>query len=148
MVPQRGTVAASDRALLDAAYALPTLVRAALKDFALHQMLADVWQVIGEANRYFAAEEPWIKRKTDPARMEAVLYTTAETLRVVGLLLQPFMPRSMDKLLTLCGVAPNGRDFAAASAEHRLQSGTPLPPPAAIFPRYIDPDAPAEPPRK
>ena len=147
LVPQRGTPASSDRALLEAAYGLPALVRAALKDFALHQILADIWQVVGEANRYFAAEEPWIKRKTDPARMEAVLYTTAETLRVVGLLLQPFMPVSMGKLLTLVGVTPDKRDFAAATADHRLRSGAPLPAPAAIFPRYVEPEAPGADPK-
>jgi methionyl-tRNA synthetase len=148
VVPARGTPAASDRALLDAAYALPALSRAALKDFALHQMLADIWQVVSEANRYFAAEEPWIKRKIDPARMEAVLYTTAETLRIVGLLLQPFMPAAMDKLLTLVGMAPDGRDFAMATAEHRLETGTPLPAPAAIFPRFVEPEtAPGDPAR-
>jgi methionyl-tRNA synthetase len=55
------------------------------------------------------------------------------------------MPSAMEKLLTLVGVAPEGRLFAAAVAEHRLESGTPLPAPAAIFPRYVEPGA-GEPP--
>jgi hypothetical protein len=42
-------------------------------------------RAITEANRYFAGQEPWTLRKTDPARMAAVLYTTAEVLRAVGL---------------------------------------------------------------
>jgi methionyl-tRNA synthetase len=141
VVPRQGPVTAADQALLDAAYALPTALRTALRDFALHQILADIWQVVAEANRYFAAEEPWIKRKTDPARMDAVLYVTAEALRVVALLVQPFMPASMEKLLDLLGVAPGARDFACATAEHQLQSGTPLPQPSAVFPRYVEPEA-------
>ena len=53
-----------------------------------------VWEAMSEANRYFAGQEPWTLRKTDPARMEAVLYTTAEVLRAVGILVQPFIPNA------------------------------------------------------
>ena len=35
-------------------------------------------RVVAEANRYFAGQEPWALKKTDPARMETVLWTTAE----------------------------------------------------------------------
>jgi methionyl-tRNA synthetase len=141
VVPQQGPAEPADAALLEAAYALPDRLRTALDDYALHQILADIWQVVGESNRYFAAEEPWRKRKTDPARMESVLRTTAESLRVVALLLQPFMPSSMDKLLTLLGVPPSARDFSAAVPEHALQSGTPLPEPSAVFPRFVEAEA-------
>lgn len=141
VVPHRADPTAADAALLEAAYRLPAALRATLRDFALHQMLADIWVVVGEANRYFAAEEPWLKRKTDAARMDAILYVTAETVRVIALLLQPVMPAAMAALLDLLGIAPGARDFAAATAEHRLQPGTPLPAPRAIFPRYVEPEA-------
>ena len=48
-------------------------------DFALHTVLAEIWAVVAEANRYFASQEPWVLRKQDPARMGTVLYVTAET---------------------------------------------------------------------
>ncbi|WP_131116719.1 methionine--tRNA ligase [Lichenihabitans psoromatis] len=141
VVPRHVLLSEADQALLDAAYGLPGTVRAALRDFALHQMLADIWQVVAEANRYFASEEPWIKRKSDPERMATVLYVTAEVLRVIALLVQPFMPASMERLLDLLGVAPSARNFSDATVEHQLQSGTPLPSPVAIFPRYVEPEA-------
>ena len=142
VVPHRGDATAADAALLALAYELPATIRVALRDFALHQILADIWHAVAEANRYFAAEEPWLKRKTDPARMEAVLYCTAELLRVVALLTQPFMPAAMGKLLDLLGVGSAARDFAAATPASALQSGTPLPQPSAVFPRYVEPEAP------
>jgi hypothetical protein len=40
-------------------------------------------------NRYFAGEEPWALKKTDPARMDTVLYVTAEVVRQVAILAQP-----------------------------------------------------------
>ncbi len=141
VVPSRGPLTERDGALLDAAYALPAAVRAHLADFALHQVLADVWGVVGDANRYFAAEEPWVKRKTDPARMATVLHVTAEVLRVAAILVQPVMPKAMETLLDLLGVAPAARLYAHAEAAHALQEGTPLPQPAPVFPRYVEPEA-------
>ena len=142
VVPPPGAFGERDRALLDAAYALPAAVRAHLADFALHQILADVWAVVGEANRYFTAEEPWAKRKTDPDRMATVLHVTAEVLRVVAILVQPVMPTAMATLLDQLGVAPAARLYAHADPGHALQEGTPLPQPAAVFPRYVEPEAP------
>ena len=45
-----------------------------------------VWGVVADANRYFAGEEPWAKRKTDFKRMETILYVTAEVVRQVAIL--------------------------------------------------------------
>jgi methionyl-tRNA synthetase len=57
-------------------------------------------------------------------------------LRVVGILVQPYMPSSAAKLLDLLAVDPARRSFADIGT--RLVAGTPLPPPAAIFPRYVE----------
>ena len=53
-----------------------------------------IWAVIADANRYFAGEEPWAHKKTDPKRMETILYVTAEVLRQIAILVQPVMPGS------------------------------------------------------
>jgi len=67
-------------------------------------ILTEIWRVVSEANRYFASEEPWVKRKSDPARMQTILYVTAEILRIIAIMAQPFMPASMEKLLDLLNV--------------------------------------------
>ena len=87
----------------------PAKARAAMEDFAVHTALAEIWAVVAEANRYFASQEPWVLRKSDPARMATVLYVTAEVLRAVGILAQPFVPTAAAKLLDLLAVAPEGR---------------------------------------
>ncbi len=65
----------------------------------IKQYLDAVWGVVADANRYFAGEEPWAKRKTDPKRMETILYVTAEVVRQVAILAAPVMPGAADKLL-------------------------------------------------
>jgi methionyl-tRNA synthetase len=115
--------------------------REAMKTQALHQVLNQVWAVVADANRYFAAEAPWALAKTDPARQATVLYVTAEVIRQVAILAQPFMPDSGAKLLDLLAVPADERDFARLGDGHRLASGVRLPAPTAVFPRYVDPDA-------
>ncbi|MBE7186430.1 MAG: methionine--tRNA ligase [Methylobacterium mesophilicum] len=140
VVPEPGPLTAADMAMLGEADALLDRCRAFMRDYALHAALAEIWRVVGEANRYFAAEEPWVKRKSDPERMRTILYVTAETLRQVALVVQPAMPKAGASLLDLLGMAPAGRDFGHLGPDHRLQPGSPLPAPVALFPRYIEPE--------
>jgi methionyl-tRNA synthetase len=139
-VPAPGGFTPADEAILAEAYAIGDKARAAMQDYALHQVLAEIWQVVAQANRYFAAEEPWTKRKTDPARMATILYVTAEVLRVIGIFVQPFMPVKMGELLDLLAVPADARSFAKATADHRDAAETTLPAPAPIFPRYVEPE--------
>jgi len=67
---------------------------------------------VADANRYFASEEPWVKRKTDAERFGTVLWVTAEVLRCVGILAQPVMPTAAGKLLDLLGVPADARMLA------------------------------------
>jgi methionyl-tRNA synthetase len=140
-VPAKGTPGAEDTAILDQAEAALATARAAIGEQAIHAALAAIFAVVADANRYFAGQEPWALRKTDPARMETVLYTTAEVLRRVAILCQPFMPASSAKLLDLLAVPADRRTFANVSAADALAPGTGLPKPEGVFPRYVDQEA-------
>jgi methionyl-tRNA synthetase len=113
--------------------------RELMKTQQLHQVLNVVWAVIADANRYFAAEAPWALAKTDPARQGTILYVTAEVIRQVAILAQPFMPAAAAKLLDLVGAAESERSFATLGGATRIAPGTKLPPPTPVFPRYVEP---------
>ena len=145
-----GAATSEDIALLAQADGLLGLSRAAMGAYALHSWLGGVFDVVAEANRYFAAQEPWKLAKSDPARMQVVLFTTIEAVRIAAILLQPAMPGSMAKMLDMLGVPLEGRQFAALEtngaagrfeAAGRLPPGRALPAPAPIFPRYVEPEA-------
>jgi methionyl-tRNA synthetase len=140
-IPEPGDFTAEDTAILSATDALYAEARAAMDKQAVTRYLDAVWVVIADANRYFAAEEPWAKKKTDPKRMETILYVTAEIVRQFGVLAQPVMPELAGKLLDL--LVPAGaeaRRFATLGAAGRLVPGTPIPEPQGVFPRYVDPE--------
>jgi methionyl-tRNA synthetase len=135
-VPAKGTLSPADEEMLTAADALMAECRKQHADYAISKAMDAIWRVVADANRYFAGQEPWALKKTDPARMETVLWTTAEVLRIVSILIQPYVPQSAVKLLDLLAVPENKRSFA--SIGERLVSGTALPTPAPVFPRFIE----------
>ena len=134
IVPQPAEFTADDKALMEAADGLLDRVRGHYSATAMHLALEAIWSVLGAANKYFSAQEPWVLRKTDEARFRTVLYTTLETVRIATLLSQPVMPESTGKLLDLLGQADDHRTFAAI--DKRLAPGTALPAPVGVFPRY------------
>ncbi|MEN3423012.1 methionine--tRNA ligase, partial [Brucella abortus] len=72
-------------------------------------------------------------------RMGTVLYVTAEVLRRVGIMVQPFIPQSAEKLLDILAVPADKRQFADVLASP-LAGGTDLPAPQPVFPRYVEAD--------
>ncbi len=135
-LPKPGAFSDADKAILAQADAMLDAAREAMKTQQLHQVLNTVWAVVGEANRYFAGEAPWALAKTDPVRQGTVLYVTAEVIRQIAILAQPFMPQSAATLLDLLGIAADQRDFAALST--RIIPGSALPAPSPVFPRYVE----------
>jgi methionyl-tRNA synthetase len=106
---------------------------------AIKHYLDAVWAVVADANRYFAAEEPWAKGKTDPERRDTILYVTAEAVRQVAILAQPATPAAAGKLLDGLSQAPDARSFASLGEAGRLRPGTVIPTPVGVFPRYVEP---------
>ncbi len=143
-VPQRGTLAEADLAILKAASDALSMAREAMKTQAIHHALAAIFAVVADANRYFAGQEPWALKKTDPERMQSVLYTTAEVIRRVAILCQPFIPGSAAKLLDILAVSEDKRSFAEVSDDAALVPGADLPAPQPVFPRYVEQKAEGE----
>ena len=140
-IPEPGPFTAPDQAILAAADSMLAKAREAMDRQAIKHYLDVVWGVVADANRYFAGEEPWAKRKTDFKRMETILYVTAEVVRQVAILAQPATPEGAERLLDGLGQGSDARSFAALGAVGRLASGTAIPPPAGVFPRYVDPES-------
>ncbi len=135
-LPGRGEDTPDDAALRLAAAALPQAVAQCLDGQAFADALEEAWRVIRAANGYIDRQAPWALRRTDAARMEAVLRVLADVIRAVATVLQPFMPGAMATMLDQLGVPDEAR--ALAALETPLPAGTTLPPPAGVFPRFID----------
>jgi methionyl-tRNA synthetase len=136
-VPEPGAFLAADTELLGRARGLLATVRGHVSEQAFHMALEAIWRVVAEANRYVDEQAPWVLRRSDPTRMKTVLYTLAETIRHLAILVQPFVPGAAAKLLDQLAVPKAARSFAAL-ASSPLAPGMALPEPQGIFPRYVE----------
>lgn len=139
-VPVPGKFSDDDKAILAAADAVYEAARSAMDRQAIKQYLDAVWSLVADADRYFDGQAPWSLRKTDLARMNTVLYVTAEIVRQVAILAQPVVPGGAEKLLGLLGVPADKRGFVCLGEAGRLSVGVELPKPAGVFPRYVEPE--------
>lgn len=104
-----------------------------MADLAIGQALEAIWGAMSEANLYFADQAPWALRKSDPARADTVLYTTAEAIRRLAIMASWAIPDGAAKMLDLLAIAPDARGFNALGSP--LAPGAELPPPSGVFPR-------------
>lgn len=141
VLPERRTLTEEDTQLLNHVAVLPELMASQLDRCALTDALEDVWKVIRACNAYIDHQAPWALKKTDPERMSDVLRVLVDALRGIATMLQPYMPQSMDRMLTQLGVTEEERNFAAL--ETPLPGGRQLPAPQGIFPRYVEAADPA-----
>ena len=93
--------------------------------------LEETWRLVRTLNRYVQDEAPWqlAKDESQSGRLDQVLYSLAEGLRVVSLLLHPFMPESMDKLLAALGHESrllDGATFGAVGGGAHVSHLSPL----------------------
>ena len=135
MLPEASAPTEDDAVLLASAAALPETLRPLMDRLALGDAIEEVWKVIRAANAYIDRQAPWALRKTDPARMGAVLRVLVDVIRPVATVLQPVMPGSMGRMLDQLGVGPE-RDLAALAAP--LPGGLALPAPSGVFPRFVE----------
>jgi methionyl-tRNA synthetase len=84
----------------------------------LHEGLAELWEMVGAANRYVDAEQPWTLAKVArggdgaaDARLRSVLGDLVEACRVVSLAVAPIMPTIAPRALAQLGYGyPYGAD--------------------------------------
>ncbi len=138
-VPAPGPMDEADEALLAKVRGVLDELRREFDRQAFHRGLEALWQAVGEANRYVDAQAPWALRKTDPDRMNTVLYVLADVIRRLGILVQPVMPGSAAGMLDQLAVPAEARGFA--DLETALGTGTALPKPAPVFPRFVEEEA-------
>ena len=135
-VPKNMGFTPDDSKLITHAYEILPKLREDYNSQLFNVALERVWVLVAASNKYIDEQAPWKLRKTDPDRMHTVLYTLLETIRCIGILLQPIMPGSSEKILNQLAVDTSKRSFAALNSNDRLEAGTSLQKPNPIFPRF------------
>lgn len=138
-LPAIGSHDVADDALLQlVGEAVQTAMPAAYERLALSQACEAWMQAVFACNAYIDEQAPWALRKTDPARMEAVLATLYICIAQLAVAIQPVIPASAERLLGAMGIAPDLRSFAAIASywySPLAESDFRLAQPVGLFPR-------------
>ena len=120
---------------------LETTVRERLDRVEVTGALDDIWQRVRALNRFVQDEEPWkvSKDESRAADLDRILYTAAEGLRVVSVLVHPWIPDAAEKLLAALGQEDLELECAQLGARPGGATIGELP---QLFPK-IDPSRPA-----
>jgi len=74
-----------------------------MQKFELHHTLAEIFSFVTACNQFINENEPWNLKGKD---LDAVLYSLADSIRVISILIQPFMPGTSEKINAQLGVKP------------------------------------------
>ena len=106
-IPAPHEMLAEDNELLAAADKALEVMEKSLSTLALDSGISAVMDVVRLGNKYFEAAAPWTLAKTgNIERLETVVYTAAEAMRRVAVLLDPVMPNKMKELRDMLGMDP------------------------------------------
>ena len=137
-IPQHGQWNDVDKALIALAESTPDRARQHMDELQFSLALQDVWQLVGECNRYIDVNAPWVLVKTDEGkeRLKTVLYVLCECIRIVAILIAPTMPRTPARIYEQLGIAEGElTGWESASRFGLLPAGAKVQKGEALFPR-------------
>ncbi len=137
--PQASDAAAGgqDDVLKGRAASVLSEVEAAFEELAFHKALIAIWEFINVANKYIVENEPWTLAK-DPAkadRLKTVVYNLLESLRVIAILIAPFMPNTSLTILRRIGIEGGDQNYDSIRGWGGLKPGSPVEKGDNLFPR-------------
>ena len=110
-----------------------------LDDLQFSDALGTIWTLVGRANKYMESSAPW-KLAKDPectAKLDTVLYTVLETVRIISILIEPFMPTTASYIWKQLGIEEplENAKWLDATTWGGLKPGTQTRTQRPIFPR-------------
>jgi methionyl-tRNA synthetase len=148
VLPEPSDVGPAEKAITDVALRAVTAADEAVVALDFQGGLAAIWELVGALNGYLSEQAPWKVAKAieDPAaraRVATILYTAAEGLRVLAVVLNPFIPRATAQLWAALGAESKlgplpAQPLADAGRWGQLPPGSTLTKGDSLFPRLPD----------
>jgi methionyl-tRNA synthetase len=143
----------ADGILQEAAKKTISEVDASLAELAFHKALMSIWEFINVTNKHIVDQEPWTLAKSpeNRSKLEHIIYHLLEALRVISVLIAPFMPASAEKIMEQIGIVDKTvQDFQSIRRWGGLPGGSILKRCDVLFPRvsFVKEGAAAELPAK
>ena len=115
-----------------------THVEDAMEHMQFSVALSSLWQLISRTNKYIDETEPWVLAKEDAnqARLGNVMAHLVESLRIVGVMLKPFLTEAPAEIFRQLGITDKAlHEWDSIYTQGQVQAGTPVEKGTPIFPR-------------
>lgn len=111
-----------------------------MSEMSFHKGLISIWKLIGSANRYIVETEPWALAKSEDKRprLNTVMNTLMECLRVIAVLINPIMPETSEKMFSQMGLDASYLNIEKAFLWDQIPAGTIAKIKEPLFPRVKD----------
>ncbi len=105
-IPETKVSGDFDNDLINLVKETPKKVEDLLDKLQFSSALAEIWKAVSRTNKYIDETMPWVlaKDEANNARLAQVMFNLAETLRIISILLQPFMPETPEKIWSQLGI--------------------------------------------
>lgn len=134
----------ADAALISTVTESISSLRARFTDLAFSDGLEAWMRAVFACNQYVDDQAPWALRKSDPARMEAVLMTLFRAVRDLAIAVRPVVPDAIDALLVQMGQTPDACTYSALDDAQWFANlaaeGFVVDKPQGVFPRLDLPE--------
>ena len=137
-VPEAHAQTEEDGLLVAAAGKAVADVERCFHELMLHRALIAIWDFINVTNKYIVEQEPWRlgQDTANRSRLETVIYNLLESLRIIAILISPFMPGSAGKIMDQLGIAnAASQNFDSIRSWGGITHGNSLKRSDALFPR-------------
>lgn len=137
MIPNINVEGYMDDELINMAEKLPSLLEQKVDQFLINEGLAEVWRFISRTNKYIDETMPWVlaKDEENENKLDVVLYNLAESIRIVGILIEPFMPKTSKSIFRQLGLEEGNLTSWNSLRWGMLPSGLNVAKESAMFPR-------------
>lgn len=115
----------------------PEAVERLLDQLQFSTALQEIWKTISRTNKYIDETTPWIlaRDENNKPRLAQVLYNLTESIRVISILIQPFMPETPQKIWDQFGISEDMRSWESAKTWGVYASGKAVEEKEPLFPR-------------
>ncbi|HOX74383.1 MAG TPA: methionine--tRNA ligase [Bacteroidales bacterium] len=135
-VPERSTITADDEAVLAEIRRISENTAEAIETFRFREALKEAMNLARLGNKYLADAEPWKVIKTDPERVKTILNIALQITGNLTIVLEPFLPFSMEKLRGWLNI--NSLKWEDAGRSDILPAGNQINKPGFLFEKIED----------
>ncbi len=121
---------------LNNTYKLFTKVERLITNFEVNRALEEIFNLVSILNKFMDDSEPWNVIKKNKENAANIMIQLVECFRVLGIILQPFIPTSAKNLLDTLNIKNDLRKFKCLNSKYAIKRGHRINEPKALFPRF------------